>query len=124
MPILCDVSEVGAVLLFGFGECLLGVALERDELAHKVLVYVHYGCIVVEISAIIFGAEYRHKLLVLPEEAVSILHYLVAAAYQVEVVNGKEVFQLFASKDFSASSLILCPLVDIFIRIVPQQVGY
>ena len=88
-------SEVCAVFLFGLCKRLLGIALERNELAHEVLVHIHDGRVVVEITAVVLGAEDGDQLLVLTEEAVSIFHDLVATTYQVKVMYLQEILQLF-----------------------------
>ena len=85
--VLVSSSEVSAVLLFGFGKGFLRVTLESDELAHKVLVHIHHGRIVVEVATIVLCTENGNKLLILAEETVAILHDLMPTADQVEIVN-------------------------------------
>lgn len=74
-------SVVGAVLLAGFGEGLLRISLEGDELAHEILVYVHDCGVVVEVPAVVLCAEDSHQLLALPEEPVAVLHDLMPTTY-------------------------------------------
>jgi len=85
--VLGSCSEVGTVLLFGFGKCFLRVALESDELAHQVLIHIHDGGIVVEVATIVLCTEDGDKLLILAEETVAVLHDLMPSADQVEIVN-------------------------------------
>lgn len=113
-------SEVRTILLLSFGKCFLGITLECDELAHQVLVHVHYCRVVVEITAIVLCAEDRNELLILSEEAVAVLHDLMPATYEVQVVVLQELLQLFVAKDLTATSLVFCPVRHIFIRIVPK----
>ena len=79
-------SEVCAVLLLRLGQCFLRVTLESDELAHKVLIYIHYGGVIVKISTIVLRTEDCDELLILAKEAVAIFHNLMPTAYQVEIV--------------------------------------
>ena len=85
---------------------LLGIALERNELTHEVLVHVHDGCVVIEITAVVLGAEYGDQLLVLSEKAVAIFHDLVTTTYQVEVMYLQEILKLFMSEHLTAAPFI------------------
>ena len=60
-----------------------GCSFEGNKLAHKILVNIHDGRIIVKIATIIFSREYSDELLIISKEAVAILHDLMAAAYQV-----------------------------------------
>ena len=115
------------LFIFGCGlvlcGVLFGVAFEGDEFAHQVLVHVHHGCIVVEVAAVVFGAEDGHKLLVLSEEAVAVFHDLMASADEVQVVPLKKLVELLLAEHPAASSLILLPVSCIIIRIIPEQVS-
>jgi len=76
------------LLVFSFvlGGLFLRFSLEGDELAHQVLVDIHYGRVVVEVAAVVFGTENGNELLVLAKEAVAILHHLMASAYQIKIM--------------------------------------
>ena len=108
---------------FVLGCVLLGVALERDEFAHKVLVHVHHGGIVVEVATVVFGAEDGHKLLVFAEEAITIFHDLMASADEVQIVPFEELVELLLAEDPTAASFVLFPVSHVFVWIVPEQVG-
>jgi hypothetical protein len=42
---------------FSFGSVFLCITLKRNELAHKVLVYIHDCGIIIEVTTIIFSTE-------------------------------------------------------------------
>lgn len=66
---------------------LLRISLECNEFTHEILVNVHYSCVIVEISTVILGTEYRHKLLVLAEESIAVFHHLMSTTNQVKVMS-------------------------------------
>ena len=90
---------------------------------HKVLVYIHDRGIVIEVSTVVFGAEYGNKLLILSKEPVAIFHDLMASANQVKVVVFKELFQLLFAEHKPTASLIFFPAMGIFIWVIPEEVG-
>jgi len=102
----------------------LGIALKRNKFAHKVLVYTHNGRIVVEVSTVVLGAKDSDQLLVFSEEAVAVLHHLMASADQVKVVFFEELLQLRLAKHVSAASLVLLPVPCILVGVIPEQVRY
>ena len=114
-------------LIFGFifalGLVFLCVSLKRNKLAHKVLVYIHDSGIIIEVSAIVFGAENGHKLLVLSKESVAILHDLMASANQVKVEFLQKLLKLLSSENKSTASLVLFPVTGIFFRVIPEEVS-
>jgi len=59
----------------------------------------------------------------LSEEAVAVLHNLVTSADQIEVVTLEEFLQLLSAEDPAASSLVLFPVSDVFIGIIPDKIG-
>jgi hypothetical protein len=75
-----------------FSQVLFCVSLKRDEFAHEILVNIHYCCVIVEISAVILGAEYGNELLVLAEESISVFHHLMSTANQVKIMPLQEIF--------------------------------
>ena len=127
---LSCLSEVvaSALLLFGctFGlrGLLLSVSLERDELTHQVLIDIHDSRVIVEVTAIVFRTEYGYQLLVLAEETVSVLHNLMSTADQVKVVPAEEVLQLWSAEHVTTATLILLPISDLIIGVVPKQVSH
>lgn len=60
----------------------------------------------------------------LAEESVAVFHYLVAPANQVEVVALEELLELLAAENPATASLVLLPVSDVFIRVVPYQVSH
>ena len=123
-------SEVVTLLGFCAGSALLllqllfGITLESNEFAHEFLVDIHHSCIVVEVSAVVLRTEDRYQLLVLAKESIPVLHHLVASANQVQVMFSQELLQLWSTEDIATATLILFPVGDGFVRIVPQQIGH
>ena len=64
----------------------------------QVFVYLGHGAVVVELVAVVWSTEYRYKLLVC-EEFIAILHYLVAAHYQIEAVLAQELADHLLAED-------------------------
>jgi hypothetical protein len=43
---------------------------------------------------------------------------------QIEVMFVEELLELLSAKDIAAASLILLPISDIFIRVIPKQISH
>ena len=119
-------SEIAEFVLFTsfLVGVLFGITFECYKFAHKVVVNVHHSSVVVEITAVVFGAENCDQLFVFSEESVTILHDLVTSTNEVKVVFLKEDFELFFAEDKSAAPLILLPVSGVLIRVVPEEICY
>ena len=81
---------------------------ENLEGAHECLVDRHHGTCVVELPAVVRGAEEGDEL-TLGEELVPVLHHLVGPADQVEVVLVEELGRHLGSERKRHAAVVLTP---------------
>ena len=110
------VSGTGYILL------LLLRWLENLEGAEEALVDAHHGAGIVELAAVVGGAEERDKL-ALREELVAVLDDLVSAADEVHVVFLQETRDDVRSKGERHTTVILGPPRYILVWIRPKQIA-
>lgn len=105
------------------GETLLLLSrLQYLEGTHESVVHTHHGTGVVELAAVVGSTEQSDEL-PLGEEFVAVLHDLVRAADQVEVVLLEEHANDLWTEHEGDSSVVLAPALHILVRVRPKQVA-
>ena len=92
------------------------------EGAEQALVHAHHGAGIVELAAIVGGAEERHEL-TLGEELVAVLDDLVSTADEVHVVFLQEAGDDVWAKGERDTAVVLGPAGDVLVRIGPEQIA-
>lgn len=92
------------------------------EGAEQTLVHAHHGTSIVELAAVVGGAEQRDEL-TLGEEFVAILDDLVSTADEIHVVFLQEAGDNVWTKGKGDAAIILRPAGNILIRIGPEQIA-
>lgn len=126
--VTCSILRSSSAALDGrFGT----VALESAHLllrsqhlegTSEVLLNSHHSSTVIELPAVIGCGEDSHKLL-LGEELIAVLDYLMGTADQVQLVLPQEGRDDLLSKDKAHSSFRLTPHLHAGFRVRPQQVA-
>ena len=101
-------------LIFGFplafSGILLCVTLKGNELAHQILVYIHDSRIVIEVATIILCTEDGHQLL-LGEELIAILLYLMPAHDQIQFMLAEELLYDLIRENETDAAVIFAPFL-------------
>jgi len=95
--------------------------LQNLETAHKRVINTHHSARVIKLSAVVWRGEKRDQL-PLAEELVPVLNNLMSATNQVDVIALSELRNNVLSKSEGDTTVVLTPLVHIFVGIRPQQV--
>jgi hypothetical protein len=96
--------------------------LEDLEGAEQTLVHAHHGTGVVELAAVVGGAEQRNEL-TLGEELIAILNDLMRTADEVHVVFLQEARDNVGAEREGDATVVLGPARDILVGVRPQQVA-
>mmetsp|Transcript_62983 Transcript_62983/g.148318 ORF Transcript_62983/g.148318 Transcript_62983/m.148318 type:complete len:388 (-) Transcript_62983:529-1692(-) len=101
---------------------LLLCGAEHLERAHKGFVDRHHGTGVVELAAVVGRREHRHQLPA-REELVPVLHDLVRAHDEVEVVFSVELLDDVRAEREGHAAVALGPAADVGVGVRPQHVA-
>mmetsp|Transcript_173632 Transcript_173632/g.551213 ORF Transcript_173632/g.551213 Transcript_173632/m.551213 type:complete len:216 (-) Transcript_173632:622-1269(-) len=96
--------------------------LEDLETAHQGLIDRHHRTCVVELPAVVGGAEDRDKL-PLGKELVAVLDDLVSAADEIHVHLRQEAGHDIRTEDEGHAAVILGPTCDVLVGVRPKQVA-
>mmetsp|Transcript_62791 Transcript_62791/g.204939 ORF Transcript_62791/g.204939 Transcript_62791/m.204939 type:complete len:322 (-) Transcript_62791:98-1063(-) len=96
--------------------------LEDLETAHQGLIDRHHRTCVVELPAVVGGAEDRDKL-ALGKELVAVLNDLVSAADEIHVHLREEAGHDIRAEDEGHTAVILGPTCDVLVRVRPKQIA-
>mmetsp|Transcript_91951 Transcript_91951/g.233805 ORF Transcript_91951/g.233805 Transcript_91951/m.233805 type:complete len:308 (+) Transcript_91951:258-1181(+) len=96
--------------------------LEDLETAHQGLIDRHHRTCVVELPAVVGGAENRDKL-ALGKELVAVLNDLVSAADEIHVHLREEAGHDIRAEDEGHTAVILGPTCDVLVRVRPKQIA-
>eukprot|EP00964_Phaeocystis_antarctica_P076659 scaffold47411_cov57-Phaeocystis_antarctica.AAC.1 len=97
------------------------IGLQNAEGAHQAFVNRHDRAGVVEFAAIVGRREDGDELPV-SEELVAVLHDLVRAHHQVEVVLLEKARHHVRAEGVRHAAVVLCPARDVRVRVGPEQV--
>lgn len=95
--------------------------LELVEFATQVLVDFHDGRVIVELAAVVWGAEDRYELTT-SEKLVSLFNDLVCSTHKVDIMFFAKSPNDILSKNVGNASVVGRPAVDL-IRISPEQIA-
>mmetsp|Transcript_20130 Transcript_20130/g.47559 ORF Transcript_20130/g.47559 Transcript_20130/m.47559 type:complete len:311 (+) Transcript_20130:506-1438(+) len=98
------------------------IGLQNAEGAHQAFVNRHDRAGVVEFAAIVGRREDGDELPV-GEELVAVLHDLVRAHHQVEVVLLQELADNVGAEGVRHAAVVLCPARDVRVRVGPHQIA-
>jgi len=108
---------------FGLRQPLSLLCRLKDlEAAHQRVINAHHGPRIVKLPTIVWGREYGDEL---PpgEELVPVLHDLVRAADEIEVVTPQELRHDVLAKRKAHAAVVLPPADDVLVGVGPQQVA-
>ena len=100
---------------------LLG-RLQYLERTHQRVVYAHDGRGIVKLATVVWRRKYCHEL-PFCEKFIPILHHLVRAANQLEVVLLEKLGNLVGPERPRHPAVVLPPSHHVLIRIRPEQVA-
>mmetsp|Transcript_76523 Transcript_76523/g.211814 ORF Transcript_76523/g.211814 Transcript_76523/m.211814 type:complete len:264 (-) Transcript_76523:157-948(-) len=96
--------------------------LQKLERAIQIAADLHHRGGIVELSTVVRCREYGDKLAI-AEELVAVLHHLVRAADEVQVVALEEGSNHVRTKGERHAAVVLAPAHDVLVRVGPQQVA-
>ena len=99
-----------------------GAKTTNLEGAEQAFVHAHHGTGIVELAAVIGGAEQGDEL-TLGEELVTILDDLMGTADEVHVVFLQETGDNIGTEREGDTAVVLGPASDILVRVGPQKIA-
>jgi hypothetical protein len=105
-----------------WAECRPRTRVTYLEGAEQALIHAHHGTGIVELAAVVGGAEQRDEL-ALGEELVTILDDLVGTADEVHVVFLQEARDDIWAEREGDTAIVLGPAGDVLVGVRPQEIA-